>query len=381
MRRKPKPSFINRWSAIAVLAVTAGLRAESPVAPPVFTEADDAEAAYQKIVSFAYSPDVLNPSAMDTPAGRQAYIRLRWIQAMEYLQVRLACLDFYARFPESPRYADLRGWEAGQLVVTGKMLEDKLRNGSMWIMADGARDPHLSEDTRVMFALYRAEDDARSISQFQGVPLADARLREVAAIAQKYKGNEQARQALMRLGLEMMPDRRGIEELRRVLPDDPEATAFIRLVEGIGQPCDFDFIALDGRRVRAADYRGKVVFLEFWAKWCSPCVQSIPALKRSSEDHASAGFAVIGVNLDASPAEAESIIKEHALPWPQHFDGKGWKNEMARRFFVTSIPHGVVVDRQGRLRSLNCDLRFPDGQKLIEALLAEAPPSAAPGTH
>jgi hypothetical protein len=106
MNLRSLPCFIRRWLAAGLLLPLAGLRGTEPAphsGQGIFAPADDAETAFQKIIAYHGTPDPTDPPDLSTPADRQAHIRRHWIQGMEFLQVRLACLDFYALFPNSPR--------------------------------------------------------------------------------------------------------------------------------------------------------------------------------------------------------------------------------------------------------------------------------------
>jgi thiol-disulfide isomerase/thioredoxin len=345
-----------------------------PPAPAIFAATDDAETAFLKITGFQFLSDRTDFD-LTTAAGRQAHIRHLWHQCMEVFQVRLACLDFYARFPDSPRYVELRNWENFQPMISDESLWFRFKVASGWSRTDSEKDTRLSEGLRTIIALRSADIRAAANAQFLARPTKEAVRAGILGVLAQYPSSDEVRQALFRSYLDT-PGEKEVAELRRRFPEDTEIAAFTSLLQSINKPCDFEFTALDGRRVRSSDYRGKVVLLEFWAKWCSPCLASIPDLKKLESQYGPKGFVIVGINLDKDRADAENIIKTHELPWPQYFDGKGWNSVMAQRFFVSSIPRGVMIDRQGNLRSLDSDIRLPETKLLIETLLAEAMPPA-----
>jgi len=121
----------------------------------------------------------------------------------------------------------------------------------------------------------------------------------------------------------------------------------------VGKPLDIHFTALDGREVDLAKLTGKVVLVEFWSTTCGPCIAELPTVKVVYEKLHDRGFEVVAISLDDQRSVLDRVIKEKELPWPQHFDGKGWENQFAVRYGVFSIPTTWLVDKHGNLRDTN----------------------------
>jgi peroxiredoxin len=136
----------------------------------------------------------------------------------------------------------------------------------------------------------------------------------------------------------------------------------------IGKPVEIRFTALDGREVNLAKLTGKVVLVEFWSTTCGPCIAEMPKVKSAYEKLHDRGFEVIGISLDDKESAVRRFIKEKDLPWPQHFDGKGWENQFALRYGIFGIPTMWLVDKRGNLR--NTEARF-DLERDVTSLLAE----------
>jgi cytochrome c biogenesis protein CcmG, thiol:disulfide interchange protein DsbE len=138
------------------------------------------------------------------------------------------------------------------------------------------------------------------------------------------------------------------------------------------------FAALLSGGARAADldmraYRGKVVYIDFWASWCGPCRQSFPWLDRLVSEYTSKNFVVIGVNVDKDRDRAERFLNETPADFPIVYDPKG---ELATVYKVAGMPSGVLIDRAGHVRFQHAG--FSEKQKglyeeQLQILLAETP--------
>ena len=119
--------------------------------------------------------------------------------------------------------------------------------------------------------------------------------------------------------------------------------------DGIEEPPEIVFEALDGRTVDLSKMKGKVVLIEFWATWCGPCVDEIPIIKKVYDKFQRRGFEVIGISLDRDRKKLETYVNENNIPWPQFFDEKGGKNRLAKKYGIRGIPTLWLVDKQGNL--------------------------------
>jgi thiol-disulfide isomerase/thioredoxin len=135
------------------------------------------------------------------------------------------------------------------------------------------------------------------------------------------------------------------------------------------QPLDLKFKAVDGTDVDMAKLRGKVVLVDFWATWCSPCRREVPNVVAAYNQLHKAGFEIVGISLDQSQESLLAFTKQAGMTWPQYFDGKKWDNDISTRYGIHSIPTAWLVDKKGLVRTTQA--RGPDLADQVKALLAE----------
>ena len=106
----------------------------------------------------------------------------------------------------------------------------------------------------------------------------------------------------------------------------------------------------DGKAtVKLADYRGKVVFLNFWATWCPPCLEEMPAMQRVYERYRDRGLVVVAVAVDSDPAGVEAFVKQGRFSFPV---GRDADRAIAEQYKVVHLPSSFLVDRNGQLAAL-----------------------------
>lgn len=124
-----------------------------------------------------------------------------------------------------------------------------------------------------------------------------------------------------------------------------------------------------GREVALSDYagKGKVVLVDFWASWCGPCRRSMPDLVKLYSEYKDRGFLIVGVSLDDSKEKWAEAVNADGITWPQFSNLKGWDEPGAKAYGVGSIPHTVLIDKNGVIVDKN--LHGNALRKKIEGLL------------
>jgi thiol-disulfide isomerase/thioredoxin len=97
----------------------------------------------------------------------------------------------------------------------------------------------------------------------------------------------------------------------------PDVSAEVVPIPGVGDVPTLAFRRGDGTDGSLADVRGKYAVIHFWASWCGPCKQQMPAVRRLHERFAARGVAAVGLSVDEDAAAWQAAVKRLNLPWPQ----------------------------------------------------------------
>lgn len=129
-----------------------------------------------------------------------------------------------------------------------------------------------------------------------------------------------------------------------------------RLRTAVGAPApEFSLPDPSGKLVTLADLRGQYVLVDFWASWCKPCRAENPNVAKAYAAYHSKNFTVVSISLDSQSARAAWLkaIQDDNLIWPQVSDLKGFNNEVAQQYVISSIPQNFLLDPQGRIVAKN----------------------------
>jgi thiol-disulfide isomerase/thioredoxin len=172
---------------------------------------------------------------------------------------------------------------------------------------------------------------------------------------------------------------------------DEDVLKMVKKLEGIarrldlpGKPMELTGELFDGSQLDWKSYRGKVVLVDFWATWCGPCRQETPNVLKNYRAYHEKGFEVVGISLDGRREQAESYIKQYNIPWSNLFSNnkaeRKWEHPMAVHFGITGIPMAILVDRDGKVASLQArgeilgrELRRLLGEPLAQANTIDDP--------
>ena len=104
-------------------------------------------------------------------------------------------------------------------------------------------------------------------------------------------------------------------------------------------------------------YRGKVVYLDFWASWCGPCRQSLPLLNDLRQELKRKGFEVIAVNLDENLSDATKFLDQYPVQYPVLLNPKG---TVPNKYKLPGMPTSYLIDRKGKIQKVHVGFKEAD---------------------
>jgi cytochrome c biogenesis protein CcmG/thiol:disulfide interchange protein DsbE len=145
----------------------------------------------------------------------------------------------------------------------------------------------------------------------------------------------------------------------------------------VGRPAPgFTLVTLDHHKYSLADLRGKVVVLNFWATWCTPCKAELLAMNNYARRHPDQGLVIFAIKTDDYPASKLTALAS-ALPFPVVADFRSWDYGEINN----QVPSSYVIDRAGVLRLMQAGAFNEDGfDQTVTPLLAQPAPAAQVAT-
>jgi thiol-disulfide isomerase/thioredoxin len=152
----------------------------------------------------------------------------------------------------------------------------------------------------------------------------------------------------------------------------PASAQALRPWNGIATP-PIELADVDGKPYRLADYRGKVVLVNFWATWCEPCREELPSLEHLRASLASKPFAVLAVQMGGSPRTARDIAQTLGLRFPVLLDGD---SSATKAWDVSILPTSFLIGPDGSVATKHVgevDWTAAEWRRKVEALLPRSP--------
>jgi len=127
-----------------------------------------------------------------------------------------------------------------------------------------------------------------------------------------------------------------------------QSSKYEPLTVGMAAP-DFSLPDIEGKTVRLSDYRGKVVFVNFWATWCKPCKEEMPSMEILWENFKSEDFVMLAISMDrvTTKKDIPPFIESMKLTFPILTDSWG---QTDKRYKLMGVPETYIIDQSGVLR-------------------------------
>jgi len=198
----------------------------------------------------------------------------------------------------------------------------------------------------VLFQMGRNREAEMKLRRSVEVNKTEASLAHLAAVLEKLGRTEEAQ----KIGREL--DASVLETVKRQFVNRPSK--------------DFQLEAIDGRKYRLSDLKGKVVLISFWATWCAPCVSEMPQLAKTYARYKDRGFEIMAVSTDDANErdKVREFARSHALPFLVLYD-----DGVARLYDIDGYPGNVFIGRDGNIKYSQS--AFTEGDRRLEILLEE----------
>ena len=132
---------------------------------------------------------------------------------------------------------------------------------------------------------------------------------------------------------------------------------------------DFTVPSLAPPPIRLGDFKGKVVFVNFWATWCPPCKEEMPSMERLYRHHKDQGFTILAISIDTNTAAVAPFVRYFKLTFHIGLDPKF---VVANDYTVRALPSSFLIDRNGDIVAIALGPRDWDGpaaHAMIESVL------------
>ena len=127
-------------------------------------------------------------------------------------------------------------------------------------------------------------------------------------------------------------------------------------------PIDIRLSDLNGKKISLSDFRGKVVFLNFWTTWCGACRVEMPAMQKLHTRLKDQNFAMVTINLQEPARKVREFVDRYKLTFTVLLDSQG---EAGSRFGIRALPTTLILDKSGRIMGQALGAREWNSKKAV----------------
>jgi len=161
-----------------------------------------------------------------------------------------------------------------------------------------------------------------------------------------------------------------------------KAAGAARRLDSVGHRIKLAGKTLGGQQLDLDKLQGRVILIDYWATWCEPCKEDFESLKQLYAKYGRNGFAIVGVNLDSTEADAVAYLKQNRLPWPHLYEPGGLEGRFANEMGILTLPTRLLIDANGKVvnRNIHATQIEDEVKKLIDPKgVADDKSPAGPG--
>jgi len=133
----------------------------------------------------------------------------------------------------------------------------------------------------------------------------------------------------------------------------------------VGKPAPAFQLPTSDKTIKLADYRGKVVYVDFWASWCGPCRQSFPWMNEMQAKYGSQGLTVLAINVDQKREDALKFLADTPAKFTVAYDDKG---VTPKAYSVKTMPSSMLIGADGVIKVIHRGFRADETQALEQQI-------------
>ena len=122
---------------------------------------------------------------------------------------------------------------------------------------------------------------------------------------------------------------------------------------------------VDDGAIELDNFRGQVVYVDFWASWCGPCLKSFPFMENLHQQYSGDGLVIVAINMDQDPQDAHKFLTKTPVNF---LIGQDMNGAVAEHYGVQAMPSSFVIDRDGLIQNVHYGFKSSDKEKITSLI-------------